>query len=290
MKNIILLSVFCVFLTSCLERRGPAVWVIKDTDTEMYITGTVHALPKKTSWYYSDIEALIASSRGVFFEVDETAPENQKIDRYLRKYGLLNGTRNLKELLPEHLYKDLRSGLVRFSQLSSTIDQMKPWHAAFIYEARKYFIQHKYKMDHTLDTLALETVRKYSVPIISLETIEAQLQVLDGLSDEQEVIYVKSVLDGDVNSLSNTEQSIEAWRLGNVDEQKRLLETYTRSYPSLAENLLYQRNKNWADRLALQMVERDGAYVVIVGVAHLVGDNSLLDLLRNQGFDVQRVY
>ena len=59
--------------------------------------------------------------------------------------------------------------------------------------------------------------------------------------------------------------------------------------PDVFNALLRDRNRKWASKLS-RFMEDSGTGFVAVGTAHLLGEGSLLDELREQGYDVRRHY
>ena len=49
---------------------GPAIWVLKDSDTVLYLYGTVHLLPPDLNWQKNDMKKAFSSSGTIFFEVN----------------------------------------------------------------------------------------------------------------------------------------------------------------------------------------------------------------------------
>ena len=54
------------------------------------------------------------------------------------------------------------------------------------------------------------------------------------------------------------------------------------------DRLLYARNRNWISPLQ-GMLERNEENMVVVGAAHLIGQDSVLDLLEQAGYEVERI-
>ena len=50
-----------------------------------------------------------------------------------------------------------------------------------------------------------------------------------------------------------------------------------------------ERNVGMADKIA-GYLQTKGTYFVLVGAAHYVGDNSIIELLERQGIRGQRIY
>ena len=59
--------------------------------------------------------------------------------------------------------------------------------------------------------------------------------------------------------------------------------------PEVFNSLLRDRNRAWANKIA-RFMEDSGTGFVAVGTAHLLGEQSLLSELREQGYAVQRYY
>ena len=53
----------------------PALWVVKDADTTIYLFGTFHALDGKTDWFNDEVRAAFDRSSKVYLEI--VKPEDQ---------------------------------------------------------------------------------------------------------------------------------------------------------------------------------------------------------------------
>jgi uncharacterized protein YbaP (TraB family) len=78
-----------------------------------------------------------------------------------------------------------------------------------------------------------------------------------------------------------------AWRNGDVASIERLLHEGFSEWPAIAERLLYERNRNWVAPVEACLSEGARCFVV-VGAAHLVGPNSLVQLLRDRRHVVEQ--
>jgi uncharacterized protein YbaP (TraB family) len=80
---------------------------------------------------------------------------------------------------------------------------------------------------------------------------------------------------------------LSAWRTGDTDELETLLSSEFERFPELYKPLTEDRNRVWVDKL-VDMLDDDDDYLVVVGALHLVGRNSVVDLLRARGYDVEQ--
>ena len=79
---------------------------------------------------------------------------------------------------------------------------------------------------------------------------------------------------------------VEAWQTGNIDELVALSTEGIgehREIYQLYNRLIYQRNRNWLHRIE-KMLKEDRDFLLIVGVLHLAGENSIIDLLEKKGY------
>jgi uncharacterized protein YbaP (TraB family) len=58
-------------------------------------------------------------------------------------------------------------------------------------------------------------------------------------------------------------------------------------HPAIRDRLLIQRNKNWTSQIEALMKENKNV-LVIVGAGHLVGPDSVVDLLKKKGLSVKQ--
>ena len=81
---------------------------------------------------------------------------------------------------------------------------------------------------------------------------------------------------------------IEAWRAGDLEALSELLFREADDYPELMEVFLHQRNRNWVPELEAVLASGAPA-MVLVGAGHLAGDQGLIALMKERGYQVERV-
>ena len=80
---------------------------------------------------------------------------------------------------------------------------------------------------------------------------------------------------------------IDAWLTGDTAVLGRLIEKAFAGFPEAYEVLIAARNRRWADTIEALLARSDAVFVV-VGAAHVVGPDNLIDLLRDRGYRVTR--
>lgn len=121
-----------------------------------------------------------------------------------------------------------------------------------------------------------------------LETADEQFLFFDGFSKRQQELLVRSALEEAEVESEEIDEITEAWKDGDVEALDRLLKDSGGDIPGFLDRLLIQRNRNWVPKIEGWLTEGE-PFLVVVGAGHLVGDDSVVDLLREEGYRVDRM-
>jgi hypothetical protein len=80
---------------------------------------------------------------------------------------------------------------------------------------------------------------------------------------------------------------VKAWKSGDVEELEELLYPEDADYPheeELNTILNVERNRKMAQKIQGYLESDDETYFVVVGAAHLVGDENIRQLLEENGY------
>lgn len=129
--------------------------------------------------------------------------------------------------------------------------------------------------------------------LVELESLEFQANLLDSLSDEEGESMLTELIDSVKRRELFTEldQLMAAWKSGDAPALLSLFEASnekTAASRRMAKALFDDRNEGMADKLRKLMTSGRKVFVV-VGAGHLVGQNSVIELLRKQGMTVTQV-
>lgn len=83
------------------------------------------------------------------------------------------------------------------------------------------------------------------------------------------------------------DQLATAWQQGDTQTLDQLVLDSFREYPELKRKLILDRNRAWLPQLE-QFLRADKDVLVVVGAGHLVGKDSVLELLKAKGYKVQQ--
>lgn len=263
---------------------APALWVIADKDTTIYLFGTIHALPQGIDWFKGVVADTFAASDTLVTEVavkDDTAMQSL----VFKLAALPKGASLREQMLPERRAA-YDKALVDFSIQPAMLDHFEPWYAAIALSTLPLMQQGLSPANGVESSLAKEaTARK--MPQLGLETVEYQLGLFDGLPADVQQRYLGEVIDQLPKLREEIGAIITAWKAGNADELAQLM-NFAESDPAFAEIMLTGRNRTWAKYLD-DRLDQPGTVFVAVGAGHLAGKGSVQEQLAARGIGTARI-
>ena len=268
---------------------GPAMWVATDFDSTVYLFGTVHLLPDDLVWQREDMRQAFAESGTIFFEVD-TGPESQVEGTVLTtSLGLRSDGLRLSDRLDNYQLNLMEAAANNGDLTIAALDGMQPWLAAeylTFAAAQNAGLSAALSADEALKSRAAREGKN----VVYLESLETQIRASAELPEYIQIRILTETLER-FNALGLDATNIaEQWAIGGTDYlTDQLIRPMKSRSPEVFNSLLRDRNRAWANKIA-RFMEDSGTGFVAVGTAHLLGEQSLLSELREQGYAVQRYY
>jgi uncharacterized protein YbaP (TraB family) len=76
---------------------------------------------------------------------------------------------------------------------------------------------------------------------------------------------------------------VRAWAAGDTASLEAILFESFKEFQEIYARLIVERNQNWLPQIEA-FLRQDRDYLLIVGAGHLVGKDSVLQLLRAKGY------
>jgi uncharacterized protein len=80
----------------------------------------------------------------------------------------------------------------------------------------------------------------------------------------------------------------DAWKAGDAPAVERIVLQDVENDPAMYQRLLVDRNRNWLPAIDALLSGPAHAFVV-VGAAHLIGPDGLLQMLKAKGYAVEQM-
>jgi uncharacterized protein YbaP (TraB family) len=264
----------------------PALWVVKDADTTIYLFGTVHLMPKDADWHYPMLNRALTDSQTLYVELTDDNPAN--IAGLVLRLGM-DTAHPLTSQLSESEAQRLRllankAGVPGGIQ---TLNIMRPWLAALTLSLAPLKNAGMDPAQGVDKQLKAQMTAEHK-PVIGLETAEQQIRLLADLPRAVELGLLRSSMrDADQGTIK-LGQMIAAWQAGDPDGIDRVGIAEMRAQePKLYQVMLVQRNQAWAAKIA-SLLQQPGTIFIAVGAAHLAGPDSVQVQLRKMGINAVR--
>jgi uncharacterized protein YbaP (TraB family) len=260
-----------LLLASCGPRETvatPALWRLSDGDTEIWLLGTIHALPADVRWETPAVAAAIAQADTLVTEIP--AADAATVERAAQATNL--------PPLAARVTPEQRAAVATYG---TRLDGLKTW-AAAVAIAAGAMQQAGASAENGVE--AALAARFAGRRHLALETQAAQLAMFDSLPEAAQRVLLARAL-GDPDGYAKT---LAAWSAGDTRALVASVEPAFRGAPVLQDVLVTRRNARWSGWIARRMA-RPGRVLVAVGAGHLVGADSVVAMLGKRGFNVVRV-
>jgi uncharacterized protein len=276
------------FLPQAAEAKGaPALWSVSDADTTVYLFGTIHLLPDQYKWRTAKFDQAVAGSNELVLEtiVDDKNP--MKLVGVLTRLGFSNAVPPIASRVPAAKVATLEAAIAKTGIPRSAFDKMESWAAAFMLLGNQ-FKELGLKGDQGVEIALRTSFASQGKPVGELETNSEQLGYFDTLPESAQRALLEGAIEDPANMRKAFAAMLAAWSRGDVREIARSFNRDLSTSPELKAALLSRRNANWS-RWIEQRMAKPGSVLVAVGAGHLAGRDSVLDLLKRQGYRVERV-
>jgi uncharacterized protein YbaP (TraB family) len=261
----------------------PALWCIADEDSQIWLFGTVHLLPADVQWRSERVEAAFAGSDELITETDTSPAATAEFQRLTSELGTLPEGEDLLAQLDA----ESRARLERVAREANldprSFTTVRPWLAALqlsFFHATAQGHSTEAGVENVLEAQAGNRRRSF------LETPVQQVHILADLSHADQLRFLAATLrqiDEEGETLSEMDR---AWSRGDLTDLGAQLEAQIgEAGPAVHQALIVDRNRAWADEIARRL-EGEGRIFIAVGAAHLIGDNSVVAMLRARGIEV----
>jgi len=258
---------------------GPAIWVVKDFDSTLYLFGTVHLLSPDIDWMREDMSTIFREAGTVFFEVDTGT--NGQIDASIltQSLGFYKDGRRLQDRLDSYQLKLLEAAAHNSGIPIETLDNMKPWLASeFLTVAAgvNEGLSPELSADNALKTRAEQQQKN----ILYFESIEDQLRRTAKQPETVQMMMLSDTLEG-YNGLGGDLTDVaQSWAIGRTDYlTDEVIHAVRDRSPDIYKSIYVDVNKDWGKTLTRFMEGSETGFAAI-GVGHLLGDDSLIEVLR----------
>ena len=238
----------------------PAMFVVRDADTTVYIFGTFHALDGHAAWFNDRVKDAFEQSNELVLET----------------------------LIPEQP--------VESSPVSPGFSSSVTPSASFLATTRMAISAGRsqgMQVGNGADMILRHQAEAEGKTVEGLETLQLQLDMLNRMpppaTPRSAALPQRGGTANQMDSLSKAMAELQsAWTRGDQTVFVRMLDQLQGASPDTYRMMFTERNERWADWIRARM-QTPGTVFVAVGAGHLAGKDSLLVRLAERGIPSQRL-
>ena len=278
---------FSIILLAISAPAKSCLWEASSEKGTLYIQGSVHLLKASDYPLAPAIEAAYTKSDVLVLEADMAAmltPETQKM---IMGKALFKDEQTLETALSPEVYTLLSEKLTEVGLPIAVLQKFKPWFASMtlvLTKVQAMGFDTNLGLDHYFYNKAIADEK----PVIGLETVKFQIDLFDSLAAENQDAYTKHALKELDQFETVLNELMTTWKEGNIDELGKLMLENFNEYPDLYDRFVVDRNKTWIKKIDERVTPKK-THMIVVGAAHLPGEEGLLKLLEQKGYTLEQL-
>jgi hypothetical protein len=271
----------------------PAIWLLEDDDTRIYLFGTIHMLPPGFKWRSPALEGALNGSDALVVESYSTAEEELAMEAQVLPLLMLPKPRPFLKRFPKKDRAAIREGIRQSGIPSESLAMMQTWAGGMMIGLAGLI--EDYGADSPDDVPGVEDVleaefKAAGKPILSIEEPIAVLRSISALPEEVQIAMMTAqepdgpATEAEAEAEAADEKNLHDWAQGRPEGLTRDIEGLP---AEMYEVLVTRRNAAWTEWLSRRL-EKPGTIFVAVGAGHLAGADSVQAMLEKRGLQAKR--
>jgi uncharacterized protein YbaP (TraB family) len=264
------------------------LWKVSKGPSSVYVLGSIHYLRSENYPLKKAILDAFETSKRLVLEIDLNATSGEAAQRVMLEKALFRDGTSLPQNISAETYQLAAERAAQLGIDIGIFNPMKPWFAAMNLIAIKL---KALRLDprRGVDQYLAGEAKRRGKPTSGLETVEFQIGLLDQLSKKnQEAMLRETVRELDLLD-RNIDEIVRAWIEGDEAVLAKLLLAGMVEFPEIHQKVIVERNRRWAPEIE-KLLEQGSGALIVVGAAHLVGPDGVIEMLKTKGYSVEQKY
>jgi uncharacterized protein YbaP (TraB family) len=262
------------------------LWSLQGKTNKIYLLGSVHLL-KESEKLPAAVDAAYADAEKLVMEIDMDDLDPAQMQQDVMDLAALPEGQTLQQQLGPQIYERFATQSRALGIEPTMLNNFRPWFAA-ITLVQLQLMKMGFDPESGVEKRLTARAAVDHKPIQGLETAREQLEIMARLPEKQQREFLLYSVEDAERMASEVDKLVAAWRRGDPTEMAKLLQEGFDEYPDLYRPLTVDRNRKWIPQIE-QLLEGRDDYLVVVGALHLVGTDSVIDLLERKGHKVKQL-
>jgi uncharacterized protein YbaP (TraB family) len=273
-----------LWLTCALPAQADSphcLWELHGKHNTVYLLGSIHVLRKSDYPLAPAVLHAYADAQSLVMEINLAEIDSAQVQSEMVSSAMLPEGKTLPDILGTRRYSHASSLAHDVGVELSTFDQFAPWFAAEAI-SQLQLMQLGFQPESGVEMYFMDKAQTDGKSIAGLETVHDQIALFETLSLDAQADYLVSSLEQAHDLSREVGDMVRAWQRGDTTWFADEMATEFGKDPTLYQSLLGARNRKWIPKIEA-LLNDDKNYLVIVGTGHLVGQDSVIDLLKKDG-------
>lgn len=257
------------------------LWELHGRHNTVYLLGSIHVLRPGDYPLAPAVLGAYAGAQALLMEIDLQAIDSAQVQSDMLGSALLPEGQSLAAVLGPRRYARATSLAHDVGVELFQFDRFAPWFAAEAI-SQLQLAQLGFEAQSGVEMYFMDKARSDGKPIAGLETVHDQIALFEGLTRDAQSDYLLSSLEQAHELPREVDDMVHAWQRGDTVWFAAEMNSEFGKDPALYQSLLAARNRNWLPKIEA-LLNDDKNYLVIVGTGHLVGRDSVIELLKKDG-------
>jgi len=281
-KLIFVAGIFLIGSFSAIGQEEGVFWKISGNGltNSSYLFGTIHLICEQDYLMSERVSNKLAQANALVLEIDMDDPSLQ-MTMMANIYN--EDGQKITDFLSEEEYQEIRTFLKERTGMDmDMLKTMRPMVLMSLIYPNLLECETK-----AFEKELMDLAKAKDIEIMGLESVNDQLSLFELIPLEEQYRSFYTYADNLEKGKKEFKKLIESYKEEDISALLQLV-SESPEYKDYQEVLLDQRNLNWIDPMALMM--KKGSMFFAVGAGHLAGDSGLIQLLKKEGYSVERLY
>ena len=263
------------------------IWKATKGPSAVYLVGSVHALSQDFYPLTAVLEDGFKDSDLLVEEVDLADMMNPSAQMQILQRGMLPQDQSLDKVISPATMALVNKAAVDLGPAMDVLKKFKPWMLAIALQGLE-LQKAGFDPQLGLDKHFYDEAQTAGKSVQGLETVDYQLSRFDEMTNEQQDHMLSETLKELETEIASVTTLAAAWKTGDAPQVERIVLKDLKSDSQMYQRLLVERNRNWMPKIEA-LFTRPGHSFIVVGAAHLVGPDGLLQMLKAKGYTVEQL-
>jgi len=279
-----LIAALIALLVPTAALAEPPVWVIRDKDSTITLFGSIHILPR-VQWRPKQVSEALAEAEDVWFEIPLDPASQLATSQAATRIAMMPEGQSMLALLDAPTRARLERVAKGLNLPAAYLDKLQPW-MVDVALSQAFAQREGGSAAQGVESVLFAEVPR-GVKVRAFETGAQQVAILSDLPRASQLATLKETLRQIEEEPGSFDDIVNQWLKADLSGMvKEALDPIKKASPAYYEALITKRNTDWVKQIK-QRLAGSGDTLMVVGVGHLVGPDSVPAMLRKQGIKVE---